>query len=478
MALKYKYYTGLIECQFELVDSKPLGNSGNKQNKFNLHPNFRFFNFKEIDKDQYESNTKIKNAPFVHHKKEESIHFIEEKHEDQFKFISDELFLILGNNEEELTSKQKEAGQEVHIPKTHSKERILVSQNEILNYPSSLSLNSFLVNNDKHKFGRFHGFAFVRIFEHVPDIIENTISSDYHKCKFKDNIGLQCDNNIPLSEELCILHKPKLITGNEFIDPVPKSGGCFDNSTLLSDKYLSPIGLNAQGVKGCFNGSNNNPSGCFKPQISNSRRWGCGLFSLIPLLILLWFLWCLLFGKCGECNKQNTSNSNLKAPDTVYVEVFRELKDTLKIIQMDTVNFVDSTVNNRFDMVSLPNVQFFTDSDVLLPSSAKELQQLAEYLNNNDSLTAVVVGHTDNTGDPKQNLELSQKRAESVQKFLESLGVKKGRIQAKGLGDKLPKASNNTNEGRLMNRRVEVQLLKNEFVVTKRSEVPKEKGNK
>ena len=310
MALKYKYYTGLLECQFELVDSKPLGNSGNKQNKFKLHPNFRFFNFKEIDKIQYESNTKIKNTPFIHHIIEESIHFIEEKHEHQFKFHSDELFLILGNNEEELISKQKEAGQEVHIPKTHSKERILVSQNEILNYPSSLSLNSFLVNNDKHKFGRFHGFAFVRIFEHVPDIIENSINSDNHKCKFKDNNGLQCVNNIPLSEELCILHKPKLIIG-ESIERDSKSGGCFDNSSLLSDKYLSPLGLNAQGVKGCFNGSSNNPSGCFNSQVSNSRRWGCGLFSLIPLLVLLWFLWCLLFGKCGECNKQNKTNSKI-----------------------------------------------------------------------------------------------------------------------------------------------------------------------
>ena len=145
---------------------------------------------------------------------------------------------------------------------------------------------------------------------------------------------------------------------------------------------------------------------------------------------------------------------------------------------MDTVNYIDSTVRNKYDMISLPNVQFFTDSDILLPSSAKELQQLAEYLIRNEKLKAVVIGHSDSVGSNQQKLEISQKRAESVQKFLESLGVEHNRIKSKGMGDKMPKAPNNTKEGRLMNRRVDVQLLKSEILETKRIEVPKEKGRK
>jgi outer membrane protein OmpA-like peptidoglycan-associated protein len=127
-------------------------------------------------------------------------------------------------------------------------------------------------------------------------------------------------------------------------------------------------------------------------------------------------------------------------------------------------------------MVSLPNVQFYTDSDILLPSSARELQQLAEYLSKNEAVNATIIGHTDNTGDPQRNLDLSKRRAESVKRFLQSLGVAGDRLQAIGMGDKRPKADNNNKEGRLMNRRVEVQLVTKESTETKRTQVPREEG--
>jgi outer membrane protein OmpA-like peptidoglycan-associated protein len=195
-------------------------------------------------------------------------------------------------------------------------------------------------------------------------------------------------------------------------------------------------------------------------------RLGCGLSSLLGLIAFLWLLFCLLFGNCGGCN--DTTSKIEKNTDTVYVEVFRELKDTLKIVK----NFVDSTTTNNYEMVSLPNVQFFTDSDKLLPSSAKELQALAEYLIKNDSLQATILGHTDNTGDSKANLDLSQRRAESVKKFLVNIGVKDSNLKAIGKGDTEPKAPNTTKEGRLMNRRVEVKLQQNQISKTKRIELP------
>jgi hypothetical protein len=113
----------------------------------------------------------------------------------------------------------------------------------------------------------------------------------------------------------------------------------------------------------------------------------------------------------------------------------------------------------------------------LLPSSAKELQQLAEYLVKNDSLNATVFGHTDNVGDQQANLKLSQRRAESVRNFLSSLGISSERLTAKGMGDKQPKADNSKDEGRLMNRRVEVVLTNKQIFTTKRTQLPKDSSN-
>jgi predicted nucleotidyltransferase len=78
-------------------------------------------------------------------------------------------------------------------------------------------------------------------------------------------------------------------------------------------------------------------------------------------------------------------------------------------------------------------------------------------------------------------LKLSQRRAESVKRFLGSLGVDPKRLNAVGKGDTEPKADNNLEEGRLINRRVEVQLTNTEFVTTKRTKLeltPEDANNK
>ena len=73
-------------------------------------------------------------------------------------------------------------------------------------------------------------------------------------------------------------------------------------------------------------------------------------------------------------------------------------------------------------------------------------------------LDALIEGHTDNTGDNAYNLELSQKRAEAVKKYLTEHGIDPVRLTPKGYGDAQPIADNSTPQGRAMNRRVEVKL--------------------
>lgn len=101
---------------------------------------------------------------------------------------------------------------------------------------------------------------------------------------------------------------------------------------------------------------------------------------------------------------------------------------------------------------------FATGKATLLGKSFKTLTNLATLLKQNADLGMDIEGHTDNVGTDAANLKLSQARADAVLKYLKSKGVPTTRISAKGYGESLPVADNNTVEGRALNRRVELKL--------------------
>jgi outer membrane protein OmpA-like peptidoglycan-associated protein len=103
-------------------------------------------------------------------------------------------------------------------------------------------------------------------------------------------------------------------------------------------------------------------------------------------------------------------------------------------------------------------IHFKTDSEEILPQSFPLLREIAGVMKVNPALQISVQGHTDSTGDDGYNLDLSQRRADSVKKFLIENGVDGGRISAKGYGETKPIDSNETEEGRFRNRRVEFHL--------------------
>ncbi len=105
-------------------------------------------------------------------------------------------------------------------------------------------------------------------------------------------------------------------------------------------------------------------------------------------------------------------------------------------------------------------VFFNTGKATIKQESFNLLEEVAKVLNENKQLKQVRVdGHTDNKGKPAYNLKLSQKRAESVMKFLVGKGVDKARLTAKGFGLTQPIADNGTEQGRAQNRRVEFTIL-------------------
>ncbi len=107
--------------------------------------------------------------------------------------------------------------------------------------------------------------------------------------------------------------------------------------------------------------------------------------------------------------------------------------------------------------VTLYGVYFDNDKDSLRADSQPTLQEIVKLLAANPKLKVQVVGHTDNQGTPEYNLDLSRRRAASVVRALtSSYGVTPGRLSSFGCGPYSPVSSNDTEDGRAKNRRVEL----------------------
>jgi outer membrane protein OmpA-like peptidoglycan-associated protein len=106
------------------------------------------------------------------------------------------------------------------------------------------------------------------------------------------------------------------------------------------------------------------------------------------------------------------------------------------------------------------NLHFETGKAVIKEESFPYLDQLAELMKNKANLELIVSGHTDNVGDANTNYKLSILRAEAVKTYLKNKGASPDNIVAQGFGATKPLASNMTEEGRAINRRVELVLIK------------------
>lgn len=104
---------------------------------------------------------------------------------------------------------------------------------------------------------------------------------------------------------------------------------------------------------------------------------------------------------------------------------------------------------------------FEFDSDRVTSNAAANLQKLAESLDKYPNTDLMIVGHTDAVGTDSYNQGLSERRARSAAAFLVQQGVASGRLQSVGRGETEPIATNDTEEGRQLNRRVEVAIYAN-----------------
>jgi OmpA-OmpF porin, OOP family len=111
-------------------------------------------------------------------------------------------------------------------------------------------------------------------------------------------------------------------------------------------------------------------------------------------------------------------------------------------------------------VVRLNNVFFDFDKWNLRPESFVELDNVVKILNDNPTIEIEMSAHTDSKGSDDYNYKLSDNRARSVKEYIISKGIAESRIISQGYGETKPETTNDTDEGRQLNRRVEFKILK------------------
>ncbi|WP_312346084.1 OmpA family protein [Chryseobacterium binzhouense] len=137
----------------------------------------------------------------------------------------------------------------------------------------------------------------------------------------------------------------------------------------------------------------------------------------------------------------------------------KEIKDTLPGAEVERVgDGIKITLNESI-------VTFAFDSSNLTALAKTNLDKLSEVLVNNPDTNINIYGHTDSKGSDDYNQKLSERRANAVKSYLVSKGIAASRMFALGEGEAMPIASNDTDEGRAKNRRVEFAITANEKMI-------------
>jgi outer membrane protein OmpA-like peptidoglycan-associated protein len=120
------------------------------------------------------------------------------------------------------------------------------------------------------------------------------------------------------------------------------------------------------------------------------------------------------------------------------------------------IDALHAEATDRGLVLTLGDVLFTSGRADLKVGATSNLNRLVVFLTKYPERNIMIVGHTDSQGSDEYNLDLSQRRADSVQAYLMQQGVSSNRIAASAMGEQQPIASNDTEAGRMQNRRVEV----------------------
>jgi outer membrane protein OmpA-like peptidoglycan-associated protein/tetratricopeptide (TPR) repeat protein len=148
---------------------------------------------------------------------------------------------------------------------------------------------------------------------------------------------------------------------------------------------------------------------------------------------------------------------SIKHPDYLFhsenfnIPVGGDFQEIEKTVLLKKIQIGSKTI--------LKNIFFDTGEATLRPESISELNELLAFLNENNTLKVEISGHTDSVASDDYNLRLSDRRAKAVVDYLIAKGISKDRMVAKGYGETQPISSNDTDEGRQLNRRTEMRII-------------------
>lgn len=153
-----------------------------------------------------------------------------------------------------------------------------------------------------------------------------------------------------------------------------------------------------------------------------------------------------------------TAAYNVRVEAKGYIGSFEKLNVPGKDVHDVEVNFKLQPVSVGAGM-NLKSVLFKQSTPILLPESYDELEMVYDFLQLNPTVEIELSGHTDNGGKAKLNLKLSRDRVIRVKNYLAEKGIDARRIRGIGYGETQPIASNKTEAGRRLNRRVEFKII-------------------
>ncbi len=164
----------------------------------------------------------------------------------------------------------------------------------------------------------------------------------------------------------------------------------------------------------------------------------------------------------ADAAKQQAANAqqtvNRQATELAVADTNSKLDQALIAQQEMQLKVLNAKKTERGLMITLGDVLFRTNKAQLQPGGLRNVQKLADFLNQYPQYKVFIEGHTDSVGNNSANQELSDRRAYAVRTALSDRGVVSDRITMSGYVGAYPVAGNNTATGRQLNRRVEIIL--------------------
>lgn len=158
----------------------------------------------------------------------------------------------------------------------------------------------------------------------------------------------------------------------------------------------------------------------------------------------------------GKDEALRTKDEALREKEAALLEREQALADA-EALRLELAE-LQALKTERGMVMTLGDVLFSTGKTELLPGAMATITKLADFLAEYSEKTILIEGHTDSVGSESSNQGLSERRALSVKAALADAGVDGSRIDTLGLGESTPMASNDTDAGRLKNRRVEIVI--------------------